>query len=154
MVSLSRIGLVLATGCKSLLTDFLRGEVGMVGYCVSDMWTLEYNKQQLPLFLMAGLDIPDGATNNVGTDWSLYETGYSALAWRMRESAKRTMYATLHSNAMNGFDSNTKIIRVTPKWEKQANILLGVVSTVWGACLAWGVAEVVLAVKKSRLLKK
>lgn len=55
---------------------------------------------------------------------------------------------------MNGFDSNTKIIRVTPKWEKQANILLGVVSTVWGACLAWGVAEVVLAVKKSRLLKK
>ncbi len=154
MVSLSRIGLELATGCKSLLTDFLRGEVGMVGYCVSDMWTLQYNKQQLPLFLMAGLDIPDGATNNVGTDWSLYETGYSALAWRMRESAKRTMYATLHSNAMNGFDSNTKIIRVTPKWEKQANILLGVVSTVWGACLAWGVAEVVLAVKKSRLLKK
>ena len=154
MVSLSRIGLEHATGAKSLLIDFLRTEVGMVGYAVSDMWTLQYNKEQLPGFIMNGLDIPDGETQNVNTDWSKYESGYGALAWRMREAAKRTMYATLHSNAMNGFSNNTKIIRITPPWEIAANSALGVISALWAACLAWGVTEIVLYIKKERANKQ
>ena len=154
MVSLSRIGLEHATASKALLTDFLRTEVGMVGYAVSDMWTLEYNEEQLPLFIMAGLDIPDGELSQVKTDFSKYEKGYSALAWRMRESAKRTMYATLHSNAMNGFSNNTKIISITPPWEIAANSALGVISALWAACLAWGVTEIVLYIKKERANKQ
>ena len=154
MVSLSRIGLEHATGAKSLLIDFLRNEVGMIGYAVSDMWTLQYNKEQLPGFIMNGLDIPDGETQNVNTDWSKYESGYGALAWRMREAAKRTMYATLHSNAMNGFSNNTKIIRITPPWEIAANSALGVISALWAACLAWGVTEIVLYIKKERTNKQ
>ncbi len=150
MVSLSRVGLEHATNCKALLTDFLRGELGVQGYAVSDMWTLMYNKEQLPQFIMNGLDIPDGTLENVNTDWNKYKTGYSQLAWRMREAAKRTMYATLHSNAMNGYDSNTKIIPITPAWEIGANVGLGVISALWAASLVWGTVEIVLYIKRKR----
>ncbi len=149
MISLSRVGLEQATGCKALLTDFLRGELGMLGYAVSDMWMLQYKAPQLPNFLMAGLDIPDGqlAKDKV---YDKYETGHSEVAWRMREAAKRTMYATLHSNAMNGFDTDTKIVRITPPWEIAANAGLGVVSALWAGCLVWGTTEIVLYVKKRK----
>ena len=150
MISLSRVGLEHATACKPLLVDFLRGELGMLGYAVSDMWTLEYNNEQLPLFLMNGLDIPDGETDKVGANFNKYKTGYSNVAWRMREAAKRTMYATLHSNAMNGFDSNTKIINITPAWEIGANVGLGIITVIWVGCLGWGTYEIVLHIKRKK----
>ena len=41
----------------------------------------------------------------------------------MREGAHRILYTVVHSNAMNGFDSSTRIIKVTPSWMKTITAL-------------------------------
>ena len=35
----------------------------------------------------------------------------------MRESAKRILYTVCHSNAMNGYDSNTTLVEVLTWWQ-------------------------------------
>ena len=47
-----------------------------------------------------------------------FKEGYGGFAQAMRESAKHILYATLHSNAMNGLDSDTVLRYVTPDWKK------------------------------------
>ena len=41
-----------------------------------------------------------------------YKKGYRELDWKMRESAKRIFYTTIHSSAMNGISQRTKFLKV------------------------------------------
>ncbi len=122
MAAFNRVGVKYAAGYKALLTDFLRGEAGMTGFVVSDMWGQTYNNNHLPLFILEGLDIPDGTIQNVPLLFDQFKTGYGKLAWAMRESAKRILYNTVHNNAMNGISPESVIKSVTPKWLQTANI--------------------------------
>ena len=36
----------------------------------------------------------------------------------MREAAHRILYTVSQSNAMNGYDSDTRVILITPWWQK------------------------------------
>ena len=40
------------------------------------------------------------------------------MAWAMRRSAKRICYQTVWSSAMNGISSNTRVVSLTPWWQK------------------------------------
>ena len=115
MASFTRIGAKYCPASKALLTDFLRGELGMQGLVVTDMYSIGYKAEHMPTFLMAGTDIPDGelTAQNV---YEQYKTGYGSVALQMREAAKRVLYSTVHSNAMNGYTSSTRIIPITPSW--------------------------------------
>ena len=44
--------------------------------------------------------------------------GFGELAWAVRLSAKRVLWQTLHSNAMNGFSSDTRIVQIMPWWQQ------------------------------------
>lgn len=116
MASYTRIGVTYCAMNSSLLEGFLKGECGLSGFVVSDMWINRYINEQLPLFLMNGCDLPDGDVNTYNL-YSEYKEGYSEVAWKMREAAHRILYACVHSNAMNGLSSNTTIRYITPKWK-------------------------------------
>ena len=115
MASFTRIGAKYCPASKELLTDFLRGELGMKGLVVTDMYNIGYKPAHMPVFLMAGTDIPDGEVKTYQV-YEKYKTGYGSVAQQMREAAKRVLYSTVHSNAMNGYSSSTKIIPITPSW--------------------------------------
>ena len=68
----------------------------------------------------------------------------------MREAAKRILYHTLTSNAMNSYSSDTIIINITPTWEKIV-IAVDVISGVLLAAAAgWFVTTTVLDILRAR----
>ena len=86
---------------------------------------------------MGGSDIPDGSQQMAGEFFAKYEKGYSKMAWAMRTAAKRIMYQTVWSCAMNGISSDTKIVQITPWWETALYTADAVVGVLFLACLAW-----------------
>lgn len=147
MASFTRIGTVNCPQSKPLMTDFLRGELGMSGHVVTDMWQIGYKNETLPLFILAGCDIPDGDLD-AKKPFDNFKTGYGELAQAMRESAKRILYSTLHGNAMNGYDSNTRIRFIMPDWLIAVTVVDVVVSALFLASLGWIAADFVLSKKK------
>ena len=134
--------------------DFLRGECGMQGIIVTDMYTdMTGYRTIAPYFQMTygvyygGSDLPDG--NNIETPDGTTgmfdkfapdangEGDYSRMAWRIREAAKRILYASAHSNAMNGLSSGTRFQQILTNWQVAliaANIIFGaalVASIIW-----------------------
>ena len=107
----------------------------MKGFAVSDYWQKSY--MTLAAGILGGNDIPDGTTaSGMGVDaiaaaseLNKYKSGYGQFAWAMRESAHRILYVVAQSNALNGFDSDTRIILITPWWQTlllSLNIVFGI----------------------------
>ena len=145
MASFTRIGAKYCPASRELITDFLRGELGMSGLVVTDMYSIGYRTAHMPTFMMAGTDIPDGELNK-DKPYEPYKENYGAFANQMREAAKRILYSTVHSNAMNGLSSNTRLVAITPDWM----LALIRVDSVIGVLWILGVASaVVAAVKKT-----
>ncbi len=115
MSAFNRVGLTASPNSKALLTDFLRGECGMTGFVVTDMYISYDGTVNRISSLMAGNDLPDSDLDGEMI-YEDYTEGYGELAQAMRLSAKRILYTVVHSNAMNGFDSDTEIEEVTPGW--------------------------------------
>lgn len=139
MAAYTRLGTQFCAGNKALLTDYLRGECGMKGFVVSDMFKGRYKNEQLPAFLMAGCDLPDGDLADDGV-YDAYQTGYSEVVNRMRLAAKRILFATVHSNAMNGLSPSMKIVPVVVAWQ----VALKCVTVALGVLLAASVVGFVL----------
>ena len=138
MTAFNRIGAVWAGACSELITGWLRGEAGMSGFAVTDMYEGDYMSK--PHEVLAGNDIPDNypgttGTNvsgntvtNLGFEFADYgpngATPNAQIARALRESSHRILYTVLHSRGMDGISNNTKIIAVTPWWQMALNILL------------------------------
>lgn len=136
MTAFNRIGAVWSGACDELLTGWLRGEAGMEGFAVTDMYEGDYMSK--PHEVLAGNDIPDnfpgttgtGGTNSttgdLGFEFAAYgpdgETPNAAVARAMRESAHRILYTVLHSRGMDGFSADTQIVSVTPWWQMTLNV--------------------------------
>lgn len=143
MGALNRVGVQWASACKALNTDWLRGEAGLSGFVVTDWWeggimndtdNTDYY-MQLGQIIMAGTDLPDGVLTT--EKLNRYKHGGNnencELAWAMRESAHRIMYTVAHSNAMNGFTENTRVVTVVPWIISAANISVIVTWVLFGA---------------------
>ncbi len=157
MASFNRLGTYSGAACKELGTDFLRGECGMKGIIVTDAYQdLDGNLGYDPYFeqaygtLVGGSDIPDGAAPKNEKHFDKFETGYGEMAWAMRLSAKRVCYQTLWSNAMNGFSSDTRIVIITPWWQKLLISLDVIIGVIFGAAAIWTVLAAI-AEEKERI---
>ncbi len=122
MTGYNRLGVNWCGAYSALLIDWLRGEAGMDGFAVSDMYDASY---MVPVHeIVAGNDIPDGELEL--TNLSAYGPNGSnpnaAVAQAMRTSAKRVMYTVLHSRGMDGISEYTKVVSVTPWWQMALNI--------------------------------
>lgn len=148
MAAFNRMGAVHCPANKALLTDFLRGELGMKGLVVSDMYGIGYKAQQMPIFLMAGCDIPDGELDK-SAPYKNFRKGHGEVAWQMREAAHRVLYATVQSNAMNSFSVYTVVEKVATDWQI-AEITLDCLFGLAFAASAVGAVIVILKDKKSK----
>lgn len=130
MTAFNRLGAQWAGAYPELLIDWLRGEAGMSGFAVTDMYDDTYMVKVNEV--VAGNDIPD---NYVGDDISQFAAygpdganPNAAVAQAMRTSAKRVLYTVLHSRGMDGVSPNTMIVSVTPWWQTALNV------TQWTLC--------------------
>lgn len=124
MTAFNRLGAQWAGAYTELLTDWLRGEAGMEGFAVTDMYDDTYMVKANEV--VAGNDIPD---NYVGDDISQFAaygpngtTPNAAVAQALRTSSKRVLYTVLHSRGMDGISSNAQIVSVTPWWQMTLNV--------------------------------
>ena len=77
--------------------------------------------------MMAGCDLPD---SDLTADlYDKYISDYPQVAEQMRTAAKRILYATSQSNAMNGISAGTRLVKITPPWQ-QALITAAIASAV------------------------
>ena len=104
MSSYNRLGPIWSGSSHELLTDWLRGEVGLNGFVVTDMFDYDYMVGVNGI--VAGNDIPDGKLLAAGYSLDAYredgEASNPAVVQAMRTSAKRVLYTVLHSRAMDG----------------------------------------------------
>lgn len=148
MSAFNRIGAKHCPASKALLTDYLRGELGMRGFVVSDMYGIAYKQPQMPIFMMAGCDLPDGEIDKENP-YAAFKKGHGEMAWQMREAAKRVLYATVQSNAMNSFSIYTQIKNITPAWQIAVislDCLFGAMFAASIACAVW----IVLSERKTK----
>ena len=124
MTAFNRLGAVWAGSYYELLTTWLRGEAGMDGHAVTDMYDGTYMVKVHEV--LAGNDIPD---NWVGENISeLADYGpdgakaNAVVVNAMRESAKRVLYTVANSRGMDGISANSKVVTVTPWWQLTLNI--------------------------------
>lgn len=149
MVAFNRLGATHCPASKALLTDFLKGEAGMKGFAVTDMYAIGYNPQQMPIFMAAGCDLPDGEIQKLNP-YQVYKHGYGGMAQNMRDAAKRIMYATANSNSMNGISINSQINSVMPTWRVVLTVLDCLCGVLFAASVAWAV---VIILKDKGLIK-
>jgi len=147
MTSYTRIGVTLSPASRELCTDFLRGECDLQGFVVTDMFDNRYIDASFPLMIMAGCDLPDGNRSAAGI-FDGYAEGYANVARQMKLAAKRILYATVHSNAMNGFDSNVVIRTVTPEWKKTLDGAKTALIIAFAVCVCAFVALTALSARK------
>lgn len=139
------------SGQQGFVKTVLRNEFGMTGIAVSD-YTRDVDGNNLKA-LLAGSDLPDGTINDLFDNIS-GEEGYGELAHAMRESAHRILYTVVHSNAMNGITSNTRIVVLTPAWQTAMNALMAVFTTLFALSAAALVLWITFCVTDGLLAKR
>ena len=140
MTGYNRLGANWCGAYSELLTGWLRGEAGMDGFAVSDMYDASY---MVPVHeIVAGNDIPDGELDlaSLAAYGPKGSNPNAAVAQAMRASTKRVMYTVLHSRGMDGISEYTKVVSITPWWQTALNAaqwsLLGL-SVIALALLLW-----------------
>ncbi len=150
MTAFNRLGAMWSGAMYNLQTAWLRGEAGMTGFAVTDMYDGSYMSK--PHEVLAGNDIPDnypgvsgtnveGAASDLGFEFADYAPGASKenaqIAQAMRESAHRILYTVVHSRGMDGISADTMIVHVTPWWSTLLTTLtyvfavLSLLSALW-----------------------
>lgn len=157
MASFTRFGTIACPANGVLGTDYLRGECGMKGIIVTDMYTdMDGSQGNNPYYehsygvYMGGCDIPDGDKPYKNGDYKKYESGYGEMAWAMRESAKRVLYQTLHSNAMNGISMTSYVVETTAWWQNALIAADVVFCVLFVAGFGWLLVEYVIRFAKKR----
>lgn len=119
MTAFNRLGAIWAGSYRELLTDWLRGEAGMSGFAVTDMYDTGYMVKVHEV--LAGNDIPDNLVGEDISEFKNYENN-PVVVNRLRESSKRVLYTVLHSRGMDGISSNSEVVAVTTWWQLSLNI--------------------------------
>ena len=122
MTGYNRLGANWCGAYSELLLGWLRGEAGMKGVAVSDMYDASY---MVPVHeIVAGNDIPDGELD--AALLADYAPGApkanAAVAQAMRQSAKLVMQTVVQSRGMDGISQYTKVVRLTPWWQTALNV--------------------------------
>ncbi|MBE5809974.1 MAG: beta-glucosidase [Clostridiales bacterium] len=119
MTAFNRLGAIWAGSYRELLTDWLRGEAGMTGFAVTDMYDTGYMVKVHEV--LAGNDIPDNLVGEDISEFKNYENN-PVVVNRLRESSKRVLYTVLHSRGMDGISANSQVVAVTTWWQMSLNI--------------------------------
>lgn len=164
MTAFNRVGATWAGASYELQTSWLRGEAGMTGFGVTDMYDASYMSK--PHEVLAGNDIPDNYPGtsgtavskdgaNLGYEFADYAPGASKenaqIGRALRESSHRILYTVANSRGMDGIAAGTRIVQVTPWWQTALSaikIVLLIMTIAGAALLILDIAGVDLKKKK------
>ena len=156
MTAFNRLGAIWAGAYEELLTTWLRGEAGMDGFAVTDMYDGTYMVKVHEV--LAGNDIPD---NWVGDNISEFEPygpdgakANAVVVNAMRESAKRVLYTVSNSRGMDGISANSKVVAITPWWRLTLDIALYALSALTAIAFVVLVLDVAGVKCKGKKAKK
>ncbi len=156
MTAFNRLGAIWAGAYEELLTDWLRGEAGMDGFAVTDMYDGTYMVKVHEV--LAGNDIPDNFTSNIDELAPYGPDGAKANALvvgAMRESAKRVLYTVANSRGMDGISPNSKVVAITPWWRQALDIAIYTLSALTAVAFVLLVLDVAgIKCKKANKAKK
>ncbi len=170
MSSFNRIGAVWSGAMYNLQTLWLRGEAGMSGFVVTDMFDGSYMSKVHEV--LAGNDIPDnypgtsgtvtiGGATDLGYEFADYAPGAvkenAQVAQAMRETAHRILFTVLHSRGMDGISAGTMVVSVTPWWKTAliiTQVILALLSILGAATLIMDIAGVKTGRKKKVQLQE
>lgn len=145
MTSYNRIGTQWTGGSYALCTKVLRGEWGFMGYTSSDYAggsKGNYNYfQNVYTGIQAGCDTYDA---------NFHANEYNAVKdndlfnYCLRISSKRICYAILHTSAMNGITSSTKVVYTNTWWQNALiamEVGFGAITVVFGSLLVVSIVK-------------
>ncbi len=162
MTSFSRMGTT-AVANSVEFAQWLRNECELPGIietdCSGDMTDGAHGEA----YVSRIVDVYTGASDlneyNYGTGTTDYTGGtytydyfapgnsngnYGELGQAMRESAKRILYHTVTSNAMNGYSSDTIITRITPAWETAVIVVDVVFGILFVGSVIWMIVTITI----------
>lgn len=147
MNSYTRVGTKWNGACKEMMTNILRDEWGYDGLTISD-WDHDGSAMSKIDGVLAGTDTFDG--NKTAAELVKYQDN-AAVAQAMRTAARRIIFNVIHTNAMNGMTSKTKVIPVTPWWQTglvMIQVSFGVITGAFGGLLVYSIIKNQLPKKK------
>jgi|LAHS01.1.fsa_nt_gb beta-glucosidase len=141
MSSLCRFGTTWCGDDKNFLTNLLRQEWGFLGVVETDAAVCPYMTSVTAMVkgVLAGQDLWMEGTDSVDV-YGKYKDD-PEVQQAIRTACKHNLYAQLHSNAMNGLMSGTKVVEITPWWKTFIVNLIIVAAVI----LALGVIMAVLS---------
>ena len=168
MTSFSRMGTQAVANCVEF-TQWLRNECGLKGIvetdCAGDMTDGSHGEAYVSRIVnvytgatdLNEYNYGDGVADYTGSSYNYdyfapdsSHGNFGQLGQAMREAAKRILYHTLTSNAMNSYSSNTIITRVTPPWETAVIAVDVVFGVLLVASAGWFITTTVLDIVKKR----
>ena len=169
MTAFNRIGTIAVANSVDFAQKWLRAEIGMPGIvetdCAGDMTDGAHGEAYVSRIVNVYTGASDLNEYNYAADAPDYTgseytyasfapksaggTGeYGKLGQAMREASKRILYATLNSNAICGYSSNVRVVRITPPWQHAATAVEIVCGVLFAASIAWVVLDAMKEKKK------
>ncbi len=133
MNSFARVGAVWSGAHYGMQTEVLRNEWGFDGFALTDFsgnavfaqYGIMMKSYDVAWGLLAGTDSWDASASQWTDDLLNLYRNDPDICQALRQSAHRILYTVANSNAMNGLDSNVRIVGVTPWWQMALYILIG-----------------------------
>ncbi len=171
MTAFNRIGTIAVANSTVFAQNWLRNEIGLPGIvetdAAGDMTDGAHGEAYVSRIVNVYTQASDLNEYNYAADAPDYTGstytyasfapasaggpgGYGNLGQSMRESAKRILYAGLNSNAICGYSSNVRVVRVTPPWETAAKIAVAALGVCFCASIAWVILDAAKGKKKAK----
>ncbi len=114
MASMNRIGARWTGAHAGLMTETLRNEWGFVGFVMTDQASFPNFDCNIRMGLQGGTDLWLNTSTYL---WKLSDAERTpTIQNHIRNAAHNVLYTIANSNAMNGVDSDSKIVKTTPSW--------------------------------------
>lgn len=143
MTAFNRAGLRYASAHEGLITNILKEEWGFNGYIVTDMINGPMY-MRADTSLMAGTTCLDTSGNATALELMNAVKDDPAVQNALKEAMHANLWVLANSNALNGIDSLTQVIFVTPWWKVTLVSLESVFGVLTGAAAIGYVAMVLI----------
>ncbi len=166
MTAFNRIGTT-AVANSVKMANILRNEFGLPGIIETD-YAGDMTGGSCEPYVSRFVNVYTGASELNETNYGVDATDYTGgkhtfsdyapngtihsgkFALAMRKAAKSILYATVKSEAINGYSSGDEIIRITPLWQKLVYTGDAVTAVLFALAVLWPVSEFVIGKIKEK----
>lgn len=142
MTSFNRGGMVWTGQDENLITNVLNGELGVQGMVITDMYETDYEDAVDGIIAGNTRWLSSSLDSNIVTPiQERIDANDTVFVNKLVEAAHHNLWNVVNSYAMDGFDTNTKIVSVTPWWQMALYAAIGVSALLTLACAALAVGH-------------